>query len=407
MAKSNIATVAGFEINRHLRRKSLWIFTLLVPIAIIAIGLISGLSSAAADSTIAEQQNEQFSFEYVDASGLIDQTIAAQLGGQVASDPASGLEDVKSGRIEAFFNYPADPSQQAIEVAGADVGIVENGRYASVARSLLQASVAAELNDPMTLAIVAGETPVTTTAYRDGQATDGLGRVVAPILYLVIFFMALVMLGNQMLSATLEEKENRVSEMILTTIDATSLLIGKVVGVVVVGLAQMLTLLLPSLGALFFFRENLDLAGLDLSQLSFQPRPMILGLLLLGGGLALYTACLVTIGAIMPTAQDAGPAFSAVILLCVMPLYAIVWVATNPDSAAVIALTLFPLSAPITAMMRNALGVLPLWQAVVALIELYGLAALVLALGTRLFRYGSIAYAGRVNLKAALTRRQA
>ena len=51
--------------------------------------------------------------------------------------------------------------------------------------------------------------------------------------------MTITMLGNQMLNITVEEKENRVTEMILTTLDPRVLIIGKVVAVLLVGLVQL------------------------------------------------------------------------------------------------------------------------------------------------------------------------
>src|SRR5665811_1892134 len=70
--------------------------------------------------------------------------------------------------------------------------------------------------------------------------------------------VSIVLLGNQMLTSTLEEKENRVTEMILTTLNPTTLIIGKVISLFMVGLMQMLIFALPVIIGYLFFRSNLS-----------------------------------------------------------------------------------------------------------------------------------------------------
>ena len=68
-------------------------------------------------------------------------------------------------------------------------------------------------------------------------------------------------------------------------------------------------------------------------------------------------------------------------------------------------LAYFPFTAPITALILNAFGSLPLWQAIVIIVELFVLAAIVLRLAVRLFRYGSIQYSSRVKIRDVLSAR--
>ncbi len=67
--------------------------------------------------------------------------------------------------------------------------------------------------------------------------------------------------------------------------------------------------------------------------------------------------------------------------------------------------TYFPYSAPITSLLRNAFGTLPLWQAVVVIVELFALAAIVLRVAAQVFRYGSIEYTRKVDIRTALAAR--
>src|SRR5664280_3635627 len=119
-------------------------------------------------------------------------------------------------------------------------------------------------------AVAAGYVTVTSQSYKDGKVSGGINAVIPPMLFLLIFYVAIIMLGNQMLSSTLEEKENRVTEMILTTMNPTTLIIGKVISLFLVGLVQMLTFALPVIIGYVFFRSNLKLPDVDLSTLSLQ-----------------------------------------------------------------------------------------------------------------------------------------
>ena len=235
--------------------------------------------------------------------------------------------------------------------------------------------------------------------------SGGFNAVVPALFFLVIFYIVILLLGNQMLNSTLEEKENRVTEMILTTINPTSLIIGKVISLFMIGIVQMLVFAMPTVLAYVFFRQQLNIPELDLSQFVFDPQTMIVGALILLGGFSLFTGTLVALGAVMPTAKDAGPIFGALMILIFIPFYTVTLVVSDPNAFIVQVFTFFPYSAPVTALLRNAFGTLPLWQAIIVIVELFVLSAIVLRLAVRLFRYGSIEYTRKVSIRDVLARR--
>jgi ABC-2 type transport system permease protein len=129
--------------------------------------------------------------------------------------------------------------------------------------------------------------------------------------------------------------------------------------------------------------------------------------LILLGGFSLFTGTLVALGAVMPTAKDAGPIFGALMILIFIPFYTVTLVVSDPSAFIVQVFTFFPYSAPVTALLRNAFGTLPLWQAIFVIVELFVLSAIVLRLAVRLFRYGSIEYTRKVSIRDVLSRRPA
>lgn len=394
--------VVEFEVTRTLTKRKFWLATLFVPGILIIVFGISFASSSSSQDAAQAQSSERFAFEYVDPSGLVDPALATAAGGKVVANSQQGISNVKSGAVVAFFDFPADPTAQAIEVYGVNGGIFSNSKYASQASSLLQESATAKIGSTQLSAIARGEVTTHTTTFEDGHVAGGLESVIPPMLYLVLLYIVIILMGNQMLSATVEEKENRVTEMILTTIRATTLLVGKVISLFVIGFVQMLVFAIPVVVGYAFFRDRLNIPEVDLSALEFQAGPMIIGALILLASFGLFTATLVAIGAAMPTVKDAAPFFTGVILTLFLPIYAVSLIVTSSNAPVVQAFTFFPYTAPVTALLRNAFGSLPLWTAVVDIVMLFALSALVLRIAVQIFKYGSIEYSGRVSLKGVL-----
>jgi ABC-2 type transport system permease protein len=231
------------------------------------------------------------------------------------------------------------------------------------------------------VAILRGETNTSTTTFKDGAVAPGFQGILPPLIFLAAFFVVIVFLGNQMLNSTLEEKENRVTEMILTTIKPTSLILGKVVSLFMVGLVQMLVFAIPTILGYLFFRDQLSIPDLNLSNLVFDPQQMIIGALILLGGFSLFTAIFV-------------------------PFYTVSLVISDPNATIVQIFSFFPYSAPVTALLRNAFGTLPLWAGIVIIVELFALSAIVFRIGVQLFQYGSIEYTRKVSIRNVLMHRQ-
>ena len=398
----NLRTVVSFEVGRTLSKPRFWIVTLLIPVMIGAVFGLSAWSSASTASSADQQASARFPFEYQDASGIIVPSIASAAGGVAQSDAAQGLADVQAGKVDAFIQYPADPSTETVTIAAKDIGLFGNGRYDAVAAALLTASAKQGISDPTLAAIASGDVTTQTTAYDGAQESRGFAAAIPPLLYLVLFYLVLVLLYQQMLAATLEEKENRVTEMILTTITARSLVAGKIISLFVVGIVQMLVFATPIAVAYAFFRDQLSLPALDLSTLVFDPGKMIIGALVLVGGFALFTGSLVAVGALMPSVKDAGPISAVFMVAMFVPLYTLTMIISDPGAPIIGIFTFFPWTAPVTVLARNALSSLDLLSAVIVIVELYLVAAVVLWLAVRFFQYGAVEYGRKLDPRVIL-----
>ena len=397
---SNIAIVIAFEVMRTLKSKGFWIAGLIVPIAFAGVIFLAQSSGQGDDS----DSGNTMVFEYVDASGLIDPQIAGQLGGTAITDPAAGLKDVQDGTVDAFINVPADPVNQPVVVDGQDRGAIGSDVYQGLAIGLVQASAAKQVGNPTLVALAAGNFTTQVNTFQGNEPSNSLGKFLPPLLFLVAFYLVIIIQANRMLSSSLEEKENRVTEMILSTIKSSSLLAGKVVSLIIVGVIQTLLTIVPTVAVVLVLRGRGQAGGLDLSGLVFDPERMTMGSLLLISGFLLFTAGMVAIGAAMPSARDAQTMFTVVVLVLVSPLFIVYLILTNPTAPIVQAFTYIPVTAPMTAMARNALGALPWWQGLVVVAIVLLAAWLVFRVATRVYQYGSVEYSRKVSFKLALGR---
>ncbi|UKA63386.1 ABC transporter permease [Arthrobacter sp. FW306-04-A] len=405
LGRHNLGIVVSFEFTRTIKKRRFWIATLAIPVVMAIIFGLVFASNSSTRATAQAQKNAALTFTYTDASGIIPDKAASAMGGTKATDPGAALDEVKAGRIDAYFAYPANPAKEPVKVYGADKGIFANTTYEAVAKQLLTLSAQSKIGSAELSAAVGGQVAVDTETFRNGQVSGGLGTAIPPLMFLLVFYVSLILLSSQMLNSTLEEKENRVTEMILTTLNPTTLIIGKIISLFLVGLVQIGVFLAPIAIGYVFFRDRLALPAVDLSSLVFEPGPLIAGALLMLGGFTLFTAVLVAIGAIMPTAKEAGVIFGPLMALIFVPFYAISLILSDPHSPAVQAFTYFPLSAPVTAMLRNGFGTLSTAEAVIVIAELFILGILVLRLAVHLFRYGSIHYSGKLSITKTLRHR--
>ena len=399
---TNIATVIAFEVRRTLRTKAFWVAALLVPVAFAAIFFVMQRTTMEASGGVGDGTGTAgaFTFQYVDDSGLIDDAIAQAAGGSPISDPAQGLAQVEAGSAQAFIHWPADVTTQAITVAGQDVGLFDSDKYTAMAINVLQASAAASVGDPALVRASSGNVSVELTTYTDGKVSGGVGPILPPLVFLAALYLVILTQGNRMLSSSLEEKENRVTEMILTTINSRSLLGGKIVSLIVIGLVQVLITIVPVVVVVVVMRRG-TVTGL-LSHLEFDPQRMILGAALLLAGFLLFTGGCVAIGAAVPTVKDASSMFTVVVLVLLAPFFVISLVMSNPSAMPVQIMSYFPFTAPVTGMIRNAFGNLSWAEGLIQVAISLLFAWLVFMLAVRLYQYGSVEYDKKINLKLAL-----
>ena len=393
----NLGTVFSFEFVRTIKKKSFWIMSLLFPVIIGVVFAIEYFSNVTTMQATEDTASQVFSIEITDQSGLINNDIASMLGAKTSTDKQASIDKVSNGQLDAYFFYPDNLDKNAVEVYAKDVGIFDNSRYQSVATAILQQSIAPTVNAETT-AVLKNSVVYNSVTYRDGKQSNNLKELIAPGIFLVLFYILIVMFGNQMLTSTTEEKENRVTEMILTTISAKTLIIGKILSLIALAFVQILTIIIPIVLAYIFFRNQLALPNLDLSNIPIDPIRVSIAAIIFAFSFLLFTGLLVAIGAVAPTAKEAGGFFGIIMVFLFGPLYAVTLFVSMPNSPIVRFLSFFPLTAPIPLMLRNAVGNLSISDAVIGIIILAISSIIALSIAVRLFRYGVLQYSSRLSL---------
>src|SRR5450759_2382088 len=107
MARYNLGTVISFEVTRTLTKRRFWIATLIVPVFL---GVVIGLVVSANTRTASQadlQRNASFTFTYSDASGYVNPAVVSALGGREVTDQPRAIEEVRLGKVDAYFAYPS------------------------------------------------------------------------------------------------------------------------------------------------------------------------------------------------------------------------------------------------------------------------------------------------------------
>ncbi len=406
-SRHNLVTVMAFEFKRTVLKPRFWLISLSVPVLIAVVVALVAISGQTTADRAESQDRQPVTFTYTDASGLIGPAVAQAAGGTEVDDAAAARAAVVAGTSQCHIDYPKDPLNQPIVVAAKDLGLFDSARYSGVALNVFQTSVTDRIGDPTLAKLAVTEPDVQVATYTNGALTPGIAGVIVPGMFLLLFYLAVLMLGNQMLNVTLEEKENRVTEMILTTMDPTTLIVGKVFALVLIGIVQGLVVAVP---ASFAFNLLSGMIGIPapaagtaaLGGVPIPVVPTVIGALLFLFSFLMFTGLLVAIGAVMPSAKEAGNTFGVVMLSMFIPLYAGSLLVSDPHGVVSQVFTFFPLTAPVSALLRNATGGLYWWEALVALGMLAVSGWVFLSLGVRLFRTGSISYGSRVNISRAL-----
>ncbi|MBK9292711.1 MAG: ABC transporter permease [Bacteroidetes bacterium] len=256
-------------------------------------------------------------------------------------------------------------------------------------------------------------------SYTDVQAA--LGFISAILIYFFIFLF-----GSQVMRGVIEEKTNRIVEVIISSVKPFQLMLGKVLGIALVGLTQFLLWVLLTLGIYFVLvaifggdmvQQQTTISGEMLSQIPDEQIdavnkgmtevfevvrsinfPLVLfsfGFYFLGGYL-LYAALFAAIGSAVDNETDVQQFMLPVSLPLILGIVMINFLINNTDSSLAFWLSVVPLTSPIVMMVRIPFGV-PVWELALSMAVLVAGFIFTTWLAAKIYRTGILMYGKKVS----------
>ncbi len=248
------------------------------------------------------------------------------------------------------------------------------------------------------------------------DAAMGLGLMLS-----IFTYMFVLMYGAMIMNSVIEEKTNRIVEVVVSSCRPFQLMLGKIIGVGLVGLTQMLIWIVllvvvamvagsafgignvspdaVSPEALASAQDMGTMEAIVRDTLSINYTPIIVGFILYFiGGYLLYSSLFAGLGSAVDQASDSSQFTSPVILIMLIAFYAGMACMENPSGPTAVWCSIIPFTSPVVMMIRLPFGV-PFWHLALSLGLLFGTAIAITWLAARIYRRGILHYGQKASFK--------
>jgi ABC-2 type transport system permease protein len=209
-------------------------------------------------------------------------------------------------------------------------------------------------------------------------------------------YIVVIMYGQSIMTSVQEEKRDRIVELIVSSVRARDLLVGKVVGIGAAGVLQMLIWvaaagLLLTQGALIAGTLGAGESTVSaLTQGTAMPHvPLSVGVafvLYFAGGFFLFATLFAVVGAIVTNSQEAQQFVFPILMPFVLGLFIAMSAAENPNSTVAVIGSLVPFTSPMVMPVRASVSGVDLWQLVLSLVLLFATAAAMIWVAAKIYR---------------------
>ncbi len=392
---SKIWIIARHEFLTTIRRVSYILLTISFPLlALLGILIYQGVVHWGGDGAPPEElkigyvDNTGMFNEYTSPDGVVfmlydtEDEARAALFGEEVSEYFIILENyLETGLIARYT------TERELELPQVTMALMEDFLVANL--------LAGEVRDEV---LERAQAPLLPISYRLDPETGEIippesefAAFAMPIIFALLFMMSLFLTSGFLVGGVSEEKENRLIEILLSSVSARQLLSGKVMGLGAAGLMQIVIWLISAVvlaAVASAFIPQLGGLTIPIGLLVFGIIYFILGYLLFG-------IIMATLGSIGATARESSQWTMIVILPAIIPLWLYSLFIINPDHIVFTILTLFPLTAPVTAIMRLSSASMPTWELLLSLTILIATIIGAMWLASRVFRTFLLMYGKR------------
>jgi ABC-2 type transport system permease protein len=352
---SAVRLVAGREIRTRFASKAFKISSAVMVAAVVGFVIVAKLVSGSdSASTIG------FAPSAAPLSAAFA-SVAATVGEEVTTsevDPATGEQRVRDGDLDAYVS--GDPAGFQV-IVREDLSDDLRTAFTVLARQIaLDDQIARAGADPAAVNAAVGSATFELRTLEPPRDYEG-ARILLGFIVGILVYLAILMYGSMVAQGVVEEKANRIVELLLTTIRPVHLMIGKVLGIGAVGLTQMVATV--GVGVLAGFA--VDAYTFPSSIAAGTAAWAVVWFLL---GYLMYALVFASLGALVSRQEDVGGVTAPAIMLIVLPYVAGVTILpSDPDNGLVALMSLIPLFTPMLMPIRFAFDAVPAWQLALAL----------------------------------------
>ncbi len=224
-----------------------------------------------------------------------------------------------------------------------------------------------------------------------GTAEEKGAGILAAIVFLILMYSTFFMYGYQVMRGVIEEKSSRIVEIIVASVRPTELMVGKIIGIGLVGLTQYfvwslvaMNLSLPGIAGMIS-SGDLGVPRIPISMLGY----FILFFLL---GYFLYASVYTMIAAPFNTDQEAQQLAMIPMMMIIGGIAVYPAVMNNPTGGVALFFSLFPFTASLIMFLRTALSEPPVWQILLSITLMLGTTAALAWFAGRIYRVGILMY---------------
>ena len=264
----------------------------------------------------------------------------------------------------------------------------------------------------------------------DETSSNTYIAMTAGFIFTFLIYMFVMSYGGMVMQSVMEEKTNRIVELMVSSVKPFQLMMGKIIGVALVGFVQlaiwgvMLSIILVVCGSVFGLSTAPTVpavAGADAQMAAMAQQAgggeaaeimsALMGLpyaelgimfvLYFVGGYLLYASFFAAVGASINAQEDSSQFIMPVVLIMVFGLYAAMYSAENTNGPLAFWASMFPLTSPIVMMVRIPFGV-PWWEEVLSLGLLFATSMAFVWISARIYRVGILMYGKKPSLREML-----
>lgn len=429
---SNISIIIQREFNERVRKKSFIITTLLMPV------LMIGLMAAPALIMQFSRGDEKV-IAVIDDSGLVapklenDEEIRFETTELPTEEARKQLTD-KFGVLYIGGDILKNPNNVRLYANSSSSLSLESNITGQIERILEAEKLKAYNIENLSQILDEVKTSVNMQTFRNDKSQEedtqaqssavatGVGYVLGFILY-----MFLLIYGSMVMQSVIEEKNNRVLEVMVSSVRPFDLMMGKILGVASVAIVQVLLwgVLIAGVGALVMphlmpedvmasaqamqqgMPDAASMSGMNpemlqavaaMTDLGYIVKIFVSLLLFVFGGYLLYSAMFAAVGSAVDNVQDASLLQMPITLPIILALLMMFVVIKDPNSQLAFWFSIIPFTSPIVMMARIPYDI-PLWEVALSLVVLYASFVGMVWFAAKIYRVGIFMYGKKPSLK--------